>query len=120
MTDGWFSLPSLQESYTYKDPITEFVECLYVNFDFDSAQKKLRECESVSVGHAPLPPLPPPSPPPPVAVVSLIRRLALKLRPVLRKRLQLPLNLFVCYKQLFLVLLVRLCFTDPLYSKAFH
>lgn len=37
----------LQESYTYKDPITEFVECLYVNFDFDSAQKKLRECESV-------------------------------------------------------------------------
>ncbi|KAG7219462.1 hypothetical protein INR49_009296 [Caranx melampygus] len=36
------------ESYTYKDPITEFVECLYVNFDFDSAQKKLRECESVS------------------------------------------------------------------------
>ncbi|KAH0617497.1 hypothetical protein JD844_015825 [Phrynosoma platyrhinos] len=35
-----------QESYTYKDPITEFVECLYVNFDFDGAQKKLRECES--------------------------------------------------------------------------
>ncbi|ROJ29344.1 Eukaryotic translation initiation factor 3 subunit E-A [Anabarilius grahami] len=35
-----------QESYTYKDPITEFVECLYVNFDFDSAQKKLRECEA--------------------------------------------------------------------------
>ena len=28
-----------QESYTYKDPITEFVECLYVNFDFDGAQK---------------------------------------------------------------------------------
>uniref|UniRef100_A0A8B9K946 Eukaryotic translation initiation factor 3 subunit E n=1 Tax=Astyanax mexicanus TaxID=7994 RepID=A0A8B9K946_ASTMX len=38
-----------QESYTYKDPITEFVECLYVNFDFDSAQRKLRECESVLV-----------------------------------------------------------------------
>lgn len=38
----------LKESYTYKDPITEFVECLYVNFDFDGAQKKLRECESVS------------------------------------------------------------------------
>lgn len=31
----------------YKDPITEFVECLYVNFDFDGAQKKLRECEQV-------------------------------------------------------------------------
>lgn len=39
----------MQESYTYKDPITEFVECLYVNFDFDSAQKKLRECESVRI-----------------------------------------------------------------------
>ncbi|MBZ3886461.1 Eukaryotic translation initiation factor 3 subunit E [Sciurus carolinensis] len=38
-----------QESYTYKDPITEFVECLYVNFDFDRAQKKLRECESMLV-----------------------------------------------------------------------
>ncbi|KAI1243568.1 hypothetical protein IHE44_0001199 [Lamprotornis superbus] len=34
------------ESYTYRDPITEFVECLYVNFDFDGAQKKLRECET--------------------------------------------------------------------------
>ncbi|GIY31435.1 eukaryotic translation initiation factor 3 subunit E [Caerostris darwini] len=36
-----------QESYQYKDPITEFVECLYVNFDFDGAQQKLRECEQV-------------------------------------------------------------------------
>ncbi|KAJ3057563.1 Eukaryotic translation initiation factor 3 subunit E [Rhizophlyctis rosea] len=36
-----------QESYKYKDPITEFVECLYVNFDFDGAQVKLRECEEV-------------------------------------------------------------------------
>jgi translation initiation factor 3 subunit E len=38
-----------QESYTYRDPITEFLECLYVNFDFDSAQQKLRECETVLV-----------------------------------------------------------------------
>lgn len=38
-----------QESYTYKDPITEFVQCLYVDFDFDGAQKKLRECETVSM-----------------------------------------------------------------------
>ncbi|XP_046565823.1 eukaryotic translation initiation factor 3 subunit E-like [Haliotis rubra] len=38
-----------QESYTYRDPITEFVECLYVNFDFDGAQQKLRECETVLV-----------------------------------------------------------------------
>ena len=36
-----------QESYTYRDPITEFLECLYVNFDFDGAQTKLRECETV-------------------------------------------------------------------------
>jgi len=36
-----------QESYTYRDPITEFLEHLYVNFDFDKAQKKLRECEDV-------------------------------------------------------------------------
>lgn len=37
----------LQESYTYRDPIIEFLECLYVNFDFDGAQQKLRECETV-------------------------------------------------------------------------
>lgn len=36
-----------QETYTYRDPITEFIECLYVNFDFDQAQLKLRECELV-------------------------------------------------------------------------
>lgn len=35
------------ESYNYRDPITEFVECLYVNFDFDGAQRKLRDCEVV-------------------------------------------------------------------------
>lgn len=34
-----------QEGYTYRDPITEFLEDLYVNFDFDGAQHKLRECE---------------------------------------------------------------------------
>jgi len=38
-----------QECYTYRDPITEFLECLYVNFDFDAAQVKLRECEKVLV-----------------------------------------------------------------------
>lgn len=36
-----------QERYTYSDPVTEFLECLYVNYDFDGAQKKLRECEEV-------------------------------------------------------------------------
>ncbi|RWW71887.1 hypothetical protein BHE74_00020334 [Ensete ventricosum] len=36
-----------QEQHSYKDPITEFLECLYVNYDFDGAQKKLKECEQV-------------------------------------------------------------------------
>jgi translation initiation factor 3 subunit E len=36
-----------QETHSYKDPITEFLEDLYANFDFDAAQKKLRECENV-------------------------------------------------------------------------
>lgn len=29
--------------------MTEFVECLYVNYDFDRAQKKLLECDKVLV-----------------------------------------------------------------------
>jgi translation initiation factor 3 subunit E len=36
-----------QEHNTYRDPITEFVECLLVNFDFDSAQSKLKQCEKL-------------------------------------------------------------------------
>ncbi|XP_062214246.1 eukaryotic translation initiation factor 3 subunit E-like [Phragmites australis] len=36
-----------QEQHCYKDPITEFLECLYVNYDFDGAQNKLMECEQV-------------------------------------------------------------------------
>jgi translation initiation factor 3 subunit E len=36
-----------QENYTYRDPITEFLEDLYVNFDFEAAQVKLRLCERV-------------------------------------------------------------------------
>ena len=35
------------EAYNYHDPVTEFIECLYVNFDFDKAQLKLRDCEQV-------------------------------------------------------------------------
>merc|ERR1719186_813505 len=38
-----------EESYTYKDPIPSFIEDLYVKFDFDSAQQKLRDCETVLV-----------------------------------------------------------------------
>lgn len=36
------------EQYSYKDPITEFLACVYVNYDFDGAQRKMRECEEVS------------------------------------------------------------------------
>lgn len=36
-----------QEGYTYRDPITEFLEHLYVNFDFDGARQKLHECQTV-------------------------------------------------------------------------
>ena len=36
-----------QEAYEYRDPVTEFVEALFVRFDFDGAQKKLKECEKV-------------------------------------------------------------------------
>ncbi|TPX35092.1 hypothetical protein SmJEL517_g02522 [Synchytrium microbalum] len=36
-----------QESNSYSDPITEFVEALYVRFDFDEAQKTLKECDEV-------------------------------------------------------------------------
>uniref|UniRef100_A0A7C8Z1J9 Eukaryotic translation initiation factor 3 subunit E n=2 Tax=Opuntia streptacantha TaxID=393608 RepID=A0A7C8Z1J9_OPUST len=36
-----------QEQYSFKDPITEFLACVYVNYDFDGAQKKMRECEEV-------------------------------------------------------------------------
>ena len=38
-----------QEAYNYRDPITELVECLYVNFDFDGAQVKLRKCDQVKI-----------------------------------------------------------------------
>jgi len=38
-----------QESYSYRDPITEFLEGLYVNFDFEEAQRKLHECDQVLV-----------------------------------------------------------------------
>ena len=31
--------------YMYSDPVTQFLECLYVDFDFDAAQGKLWECE---------------------------------------------------------------------------
>jgi len=36
-----------QEEYAYNDPITEFILCLYVKFDFKKAQDYLAECETV-------------------------------------------------------------------------
>eukprot|EP00195_Chlamydomonas_chlamydogama_P011425 CAMPEP_0202902852 /NCGR_PEP_ID=MMETSP1392-20130828/17255_1 /ASSEMBLY_ACC=CAM_ASM_000868 /TAXON_ID=225041 /ORGANISM="Chlamydomonas chlamydogama, Strain SAG 11-48b" /LENGTH=422 /DNA_ID=CAMNT_0049589665 /DNA_START=36 /DNA_END=1304 /DNA_ORIENTATION=- len=36
-----------QEAYEYSDPITQFLECLFVHYDFDGAQHKLAECEAV-------------------------------------------------------------------------
>ncbi|CAB68135.1 translation initiation factor 3-like protein [Arabidopsis thaliana] len=38
-----------QEHYSYKDPIIEFLACVFVNYDFDGAQKKMKECEEVIV-----------------------------------------------------------------------
>ncbi|TYJ12393.1 hypothetical protein E1A91_A11G346600v1 [Gossypium mustelinum] len=36
-----------QDQCSYKDPITEFLACVYVNYEFDGAQKKMKECEEV-------------------------------------------------------------------------
>ncbi|GMH39331.1 hypothetical protein BSKO_07229 [Bryopsis sp. KO-2023] len=33
-----------QEAYEYSDPITDFIDCLYIKHDFDGAQKKLVKC----------------------------------------------------------------------------
>lgn len=39
-----------QEGYEYNDPVTDFVKALYINFDFEEAQKKLTEAEEVLRG----------------------------------------------------------------------
>jgi translation initiation factor 3 subunit E len=36
-----------QDPIVHQDPIIEFLVCLFVHFDFDGAQQKLRECETV-------------------------------------------------------------------------
>ncbi len=38
-----------QESYHVSDPVTDFLQCLYTNYDFDGAQQKLQECEQVGL-----------------------------------------------------------------------
>jgi translation initiation factor 3 subunit E len=35
------------EKYIYSDPVTDFILCLFVDYDFEGAQKKLKECETV-------------------------------------------------------------------------
>ncbi|VFQ72254.1 unnamed protein product [Cuscuta campestris] len=37
------------DQYSQADPITEFLACVYVNYDFDAAQQKMKECEEVIV-----------------------------------------------------------------------
>ena len=32
-----------QEGYEYSDPVTDFIKALYIDFDFEEAQKKLSE-----------------------------------------------------------------------------
>lgn len=39
-----------QEVYEYQDPVTEFVKALYVDFDFEGAQRKLSEAEDILRG----------------------------------------------------------------------
>jgi translation initiation factor 3 subunit E len=36
-----------QEGYEYADPLTLFVKALYIDFDFEEAQKKLGEAEQI-------------------------------------------------------------------------
>lgn len=36
-----------QEGYEYHDPVTDFIKALYIDFDFEEAQKKLVEAEDV-------------------------------------------------------------------------
>ena len=36
-----------QEQYEYQDAVTQFLINLYVDFDFEGAQQKLAECETV-------------------------------------------------------------------------
>lgn len=36
-----------QETYEYRDPVTEFLRCLFVDYDFEGAQEQLARCEQV-------------------------------------------------------------------------
>ncbi|XP_019856728.1 PREDICTED: eukaryotic translation initiation factor 3 subunit E-like [Amphimedon queenslandica] len=36
-----------KETYSYNDPITELIDCLFVKYDFNAAQDRLNECEKL-------------------------------------------------------------------------
>ncbi|KAF2835803.1 eukaryotic translation initiation factor 3 subunit E [Patellaria atrata CBS 101060] len=36
-----------QEGYEYSDPVTDFIKALYIDFDFEEAQKKLGEAQQI-------------------------------------------------------------------------
>jgi len=36
-----------QEEYSYQDPLTDFLKCLLIDFDFEGAQQKLSQCETL-------------------------------------------------------------------------
>ena len=40
-------LVKILQNETYSDPITEFLVCLFVDYDFESAQAKLQQCDAV-------------------------------------------------------------------------
>eukprot|EP01121_Diplochlamys_sp_Union-15-3_P015111 TRINITY_DN4930_c0_g6_i1.p1 TRINITY_DN4930_c0_g6~~TRINITY_DN4930_c0_g6_i1.p1 ORF type:complete len:459 (+),score=80.65 TRINITY_DN4930_c0_g6_i1:85-1377(+) len=37
----------IEQESAIKDPITEFIDALYIKFDFETAQERLKECEKV-------------------------------------------------------------------------
>ena len=39
-----------QEAYEYRDPVTEFIRALYIDFDFEQAQRTLSDAEEVLRG----------------------------------------------------------------------
>lgn len=36
-----------QEAYEYSDPVTQFLDALYLRYDFDEAQERLAECSEI-------------------------------------------------------------------------
>lgn len=38
-----------QESHQTQDPVTDFLQCLFTNYDFDGAQQALQKCEQVGI-----------------------------------------------------------------------